>query len=1356
MTDLATLALKIDSSQVKTGVNELDQLTNAGTRAESAVERLGDEAVATGGKMRTASAAAAEYAAKAQASASAAMSASGGMGQVGTSGKLASHHVQNLSFQLNDMFVGLASGQKPMTVFMQQGTQIAQIMGQAGVGVGGLVKQVGSMALSFLAANPLVLAAGVVAGGAALGIAAINREANNGDPIRKYAESLGLTAKQMRQLDDVTVTFGDTAKAVFQVAGRALWDGVGTGVSAVWDYMGEWLSWIGTNVKSYVNLMIGSFVGGYRAIIATWRQWPAAIGDIFFTGVNMAIEAINSLVAKAIEGMNNFIRGANAALKFVGSETLIPEISAPQIANLKNQYAGAAKEVGESIRAAAESALGTDFLGDAWDATRGAVAAQAQQNARDRIRKQAEEQGFFDPRADSGRAKKLSEEEKAYQAALKAAQAYLDALTEETAKIGKSAIEIKRMEVAAAAAKAPTDALKTAILEAGAAWEKATKSQAVKDFIKNTVEPLEFENSLLGKNVVERAKATAERELEAAGIERGTEAWQRYYDAIVKPAEVEFNNDNLREYLGLLDDVADRTRDAAQAMSDAFGSVGGAIGALAETFANYAADREAAAQRVAEAERTAGENSLEYVRAKNAQDALQIQHYGSIASAAKGLFKEHSIGYKAMATAEKVLAAVQLARALKAIFLRGAETAATVTGAAIETGAVVAAEGVKTATAVAGAAVRTPLKVSEGAASIFASLGPFGFPVVAAMIAVMAALGFGGGGGGSSAPSMPTPEDLQAGAGTGSVLGDPKAQSESIKNSLEIMASNSNSDLEYTNQMLRALKGIETGIRNLAGTIARQIQVDGSLFSTSSLNLGQTGSPGFLGLFSSSTTRTLYDAGITLAAATVGDILAQGISGSTYQVVQQVRRTSGFLGIGGGTRTTYQTTNGALGSDITSAIVDVIESLRQGLIEGADIIGLEGAQAILDSFQVNLGQLSFQGLTGQEIENQLNAIFSRVGDDMAGALYPALAEMQQVGEGLFETFTRVAREYQVVDMALASIGMEFGAVGIGSVAARDALVQLFGTLDEFASQTEFFADKFLTEAERIAPIADAVRAEMARLGLSGISTRDQFKDVVLGLDLTTTAGREMFAALMAVAPAFFKVSDYAERTARETTDALQETIDKFTSFATSLRKYRDTLYAVDSNSANAYAAARAKFLATSALAAGGDAGALGNLESVSRTFLDAARNNASSYAQYQRDVAAVAGAVDRGIFAAEETADYAQLQIDALNASLGILTSIDEGIGAVAAILSGQPVNVSAPVPLPPSAPVQQPIGDGTPRSPDLINELQAMRNESKAQALALAGSMATIARLAERWDADGLFVRGADPDAPIEVEVAA
>jgi hypothetical protein len=277
-------------------------------------------------------------------------------------------------------------------------------------------------------------------------------------------------------------------------------------------------------------------------------------------------------------------------------------------------------------------------------------------------------------------------------------------------------------------------------------------------------------------------------------------------------------------------------------------------------------------------------------------------------------------------------------------------------------------------------------------------------------------------------------------------------------------------------------------------------------------------------------------------------------------------------------------------------------------------------------------------LTGTEIEDQLNAVFSKVGDQMAAALLPSLGPLQKVGEGLFETFIRVAREYKVVDITLKSIGKTFGAVGLSSVAARDALVQMFDSMDEFVERTAFFRDQFLSEAERIAPVIASVRDEMARLGLSGVKTREQFKQTVLGLNLTTAAGAEMYAALLSVAPAFDKVLDDFDDANKKTADGLKTTADKFAGFADSLRKYRDTLFAAGSTERETYAALRARFQSTAARAAQGDETALSGLESASKAFLDAARSNASTRQQYQQDVALVAGAVDKGIFAAEETA----------------------------------------------------------------------------------------------------------------------
>ncbi len=70
--------------------------------------------------------------------------------------KLSSQQLASMQFQLQDIAVGLASGQSPFTVMMQQGSQLAQGF-TSGTGVMGALKAVGSGITTFLT-NPLNLA----------------------------------------------------------------------------------------------------------------------------------------------------------------------------------------------------------------------------------------------------------------------------------------------------------------------------------------------------------------------------------------------------------------------------------------------------------------------------------------------------------------------------------------------------------------------------------------------------------------------------------------------------------------------------------------------------------------------------------------------------------------------------------------------------------------------------------------------------------------------------------------------------------------------------------------------------------------------------------------------------------------------------------------------------------------------------------------------------------------------------------------------------------------------------------------------------------------------------------------------
>lgn len=1087
---------------------------------------------------------------------------------VGGSSRIAGHHLGNLAFQFNDVAVMAASGQAPLMIFVQQGSQIAQIMAQAGVGVGGLVRELGSMVGGFLAANPLLLLAG-----AAMGV---------------VAAGIGLMTDEINKNSKVHVTWSDTLLGIYDVISAA----ISSKVTGAFEAMGVDVGEVWESVKAYtkgaINFIIGANLALPRLIAATYDKIPAAFGDAFYSAANLAIEALNRLAQMSAAPLNLIISGFNTAFG-----TKIPQIIIGGLNKIGNPYAGAMSALGSAGAQSMISSFTNDWLGMAANAVSGAAQKRA-------LARGAEEAGKG--------------------AGAAGGRAMGDKASEELEKL---------------------------LAEMQAKVDQALRQGAI-DFNKNLNAAWEADDA----DLMESIRAPGREEI-----------------------------DRLNEFYESLARIRDLT--AEMNLGEVFGQAGEAIEgmvAAVERLQDAEDEYQAMRQQFGDDPKLAGEMA----KADRAHTQAKLNGQVALLGATKRLFSEQSAGYKAIEALEKA--------------------------AAIR------------------AAINTGIHVAQGAAKIFASLGPWAFPVVGAMIAVMASLGFKGGGGSMTAP--PSAKDIQEQAGTGTVLGDSSAKSNSIANSLEIVAANTNKDLEYSNAMLKALHAIEDGIGKLAGNVARQISVAGGMFDTSGAKLGSNSSGGFLGLFGSTTTRELWDAGLDIFSTSVADILQNGVEGQTFQVVQQIKKKSGFLGLGASTKTTYETTTGEIDPGITEAVNGVIYSLRQGLVEASKVIGLDGASAIIDNFRIEIGRLSFKDMTGEEIEQQLNAVFSKVGDQMAAELLPMLTELQTIGEGAFETFMRVAREYQVVDVSLRSVGLTFGAVGLSSLAARDNLVELLGGLDAFADAVTYYRENFLTEAERMAPVMSSVAAEMDRLGQAGTDTIDEFKALVNGLDLTTQAGRDLFAALMAVAPAFNTVEKYQAAQAKADADAaaaqakadaaqvdaakaladkrrnleiaimremgnasgalaaqrsmeleamdaslrpqqmvlyyyqdlnkardvltgayqresaaLEATAAKFRDFASSLRQFRDSLFATGADSA---AAQLAQLRSVGAKAARGDETALGNLSGVAQTYLDNAKGNVVSLLDYKREVAKVAQIVDGAIAGASGKASAAEQQLEVL------------------------------------------------------------------------------------------------------------
>lgn len=1149
---------------------------------------------------------------------------------------------------------------------------------------------------------PLALIIGAVVAGLAImgaGFAVAAHEMNEGgESADQLQKRLGLTDEQMKKVGNSAITMGDVIIGSAKVTGQILWESFGPTLTKIGTFFHDVFEAAVANIVGFARDAVGTLAAAYGGITAVWSMLPAAMGDIAITAANAVITATETMINGAIGLINDLGEKANLVAIATGSAIRVPTLTNVEFGKLTDSYEGA------GAAAMAAYADGAKKNRDAalaqFDALGGRYGAGIRGERDSRVRRE----GGDGKKAgkDAGSSAEADEAKRA----IKAAEDYIKALKDEAATLGLSAIAAKEYEIAQRAALAPTKELAQATRDAGLALTYKMQVQATGlDAMQQQIDLLTAEKGLIGASAKERAVALAvmqeEERLRKAGVTdelllAQAIAKRRELAALpfeIKEAQSAYNSE-LTRTLELLQQVDSHARDAASSMASAFGDVSKSLGGAVKAFGGVMtaltglAAREEAIDvdrkaRVKEAEGNAVKIAHIEIMAARESAQAKIGAYGDMAAAGRTFFEEGSGGYRAMQAAEIAFRSVEMVMSIQAMSQKAAETAANVTAAGTQASAWGVAAFAKT----------------------LASLPfPFNLAAGAVVLAALAGIGVAISGGSGSAPGANDAQNRQDRQGAGSVLGDSQAKTESLVRATELVAEHTNQMLEFNNAMAKSLRSIDDQIGTVAAALAKSLGVGGMLDS-SKLGLGSsTAGPGGLtrlfvplsnllpGLFGSKTTKTLQDQGLQFNATTLESALSGGLSGKTFQQILE-KTSNQFLGLTYSESSKKRTVTGAMDPDFLHQTELLIGSLRDGVLSAASVLGIEGAEATLAAFKVDLGKISFKDLSGEEITRTLEAVFGKVADGMASTILPALIEFQKVGEGGFETLTRLARQYQVVDTSLASIGKVFGAVGVSSLAAREHLVDLFGGLDAFTDQTAFYADTFLSAAERLAPIQAAVTAELARLGIVSVDTRAEFKDLVQGLDVSTAAGAGMYAALMAIAPAFAAVTEESQALAdakgelsqaydRES-DALAGTLDRFKGFASSLKAYGASLYSGPSAALSPeaqYRASQAEFARVAALASTGNENALGDLQSVSEAYLNASKAYYASSTGYFQDLDAVRAAVAAAEASAGVQVDVAQQQLDQLRAMVGgfvdlneNVVSVVEAIAALNGLLGGGP-----------------------------------------------------------------------------------
>ncbi len=694
--------------------------------------------------------------------------------------------------------------------------------------------------------------------------------------------------------------------------------------------------------------------------------------------------------------------------------------------------------------------------------------------------------------------------------------------------------------IAAAAAAHDLKALRDATAayeDLRASRERLTKAEAdgrynaATDAGKNRLAELREELRLIGATDEARARGIAElRARQEAANWKGASPDQ--VEAYVKQqsdiaAQTVFNtqaqdacNASLTLTADKWDIIAGKVQSAAQGMSEAFGEAGRAIGDVAAIYASYEAQRTRAVSEHDAMIKKAGKNE-KLVAQENARFALrtsgdQIGMYADMAGAAKGFFAEGSKGWKALQAAEQVYRAVQLAMSIRAMVQNTIETVTRTTNAATAA----------TAEGTAGIASQSKLPFPANIAAMAATAAA----LVAAGVAIF--------GGGSSSSSLPKAND-----GTGTVLGDSSAKSESVKNAIDALKDVDTLTNVYSRQMLESLRSIDSQISGVASVIVRGGDINASTNVAQGFKPNVIGSVlgsipligGILsGLFGTRTDVT--GSGIYGGAQSLGSVLNGGFNGQAYS---DVTKTKKFLGIVSGR--SYSTEYGALDPALSNQFTLILRGFNDSIKAAAGPLGesTEAIQQRLNGFVVNIGKIDLKGLTGEQIQEKLSAVFGAAADNMAKAAFPGIEQFQKVGEGAFETLVRVSSTVEAVSTALDQLGGSTKTLG---VAAKLGLADQFDSISDLTGAVSDYFQAFYTKEEQAAAQTAQFSKVFASLGLSMPTTLAGFRALVEAQDLTTAAGQSTYATLLKLAPAFADLQN-ALAGAKSAADIISERAD---------------------------------------------------------------------------------------------------------------------------------------------------------------------------------------------------------------------
>jgi phage-related minor tail protein len=295
------------------------------------------------------------------------------------------------------------------------------------------------------------------------------------------------------------------------------------------------------------------------------------------------------------------------------------------------------------------------------------------------------------------------------------------------------------------------------------------------------------------------------------------------------------------------------------------------------------------------------------------------------------------------------------------------------------------------------------------------------------------------------------------------------------------------------------------------------------------------------------------------------------------------------------------------------------------------------------------------------------------------------------------SLTKAVDQYQMTLLSVFSGGGWFGTLAkkIGNITVNrlvksaqqlvedsiNALAGAFGGSDALNQSFSTYIENFKTQEEKIAMTTASLTATVSELGIALPKTREDFKALVASQDLLTSNGRKVFEVLLKNQDAFNSIYTEAENKAKEAADAAKQVAEQWKGVTESLMEQAKQIRRdMVKDTAASMAMAQTEFTIATAKARAGDIEAAQKLGSLASSLIDAGASYLSSGLDFRLLQATTAASLET-------------------------------------------------------TAIVRNPLLDASRQTADEVTMLREDLRISQAQ---LAAMMNRVAKVLERWDADG------------------